>query len=87
MAISLTKGQRIEIGLNQVHVGLGWNPNQTGTGVDFDLDSSVFMLDTSGKIPNDEFFVFYNNQYHLTKLSLTQAMTELVVVVQIVMMR
>jgi tellurium resistance protein TerD len=61
MAISLTKGQRIEIGLNQVHVGLGWNPNQTGTGVDFDLDSSVFMLDTSGKIPNDEFFVFYNN--------------------------
>ena len=31
MAINLTKGQRIEIGLSKVGVGLGWDPNE-GTG-------------------------------------------------------
>jgi tellurium resistance protein TerD len=61
MAINLTKGQRIEIGLSKVGVGLGWDPNE-GTGFDFDLDASAFMLGTNKKIPKDEFFVFYNNQ-------------------------
>lgn len=61
MAINLTKGQRIEIGLSKVGVGLGWDPNE-GTGFDFDLDASAFMLGASKKIPKDEFFVFYNNQ-------------------------
>lgn len=60
MAINLTKGQRIEIGLSKVGVGLGWDPNE-GTGFDFDLDASAFMLGTNKKIPQDEFFVFYNN--------------------------
>lgn len=60
MAINLTKGQRIEIGLSKVGVGLGWDPNQ-GTGFDFDLDASAFMLGENKKIPKDEFFVFYNN--------------------------
>ena len=35
MAISLEKGQRIEIGLSKVSVGLGWDPNE-GSGFDFD---------------------------------------------------
>ena len=61
MAINLTKGQRIEIGLSKVGVGLGWDPNE-GTGFDFDLDASAFMLGVNKKIPKDEFFVFYNNQ-------------------------
>ena len=61
MAISLEKGQRIEIGLSKVSVGLGWDPNQ-GTGYDFDLDASAFMLGENKKLPKDEFFVFYNNQ-------------------------
>ena len=61
MAINLTKGQRIEIGLNKVGIGLGWDPN-AGTGFDFDLDASAFMLGSNKKIPQDEFFVFYNNQ-------------------------
>ena len=43
MAINLAKGQRIEIGLSKVGVGLGWDPNE-GTGFDFDLDASAFML-------------------------------------------
>ncbi len=61
MAINLSKGQRIEIGLSKVGIGLGWDPNQ-GTGFDFDLDASAFMLGENKKIPKDEFFVFYNNQ-------------------------
>ena len=59
--INLEKGQRIEIALAKVGVGLGWDPN-TGTGYDFDLDASAFMLGSNKKLPQDEFFVFYNNQ-------------------------
>ncbi len=59
--INLQKGQRIDIGLQKVGVGLGWDPNQ-GTGFDFDLDASAFMLADNKKLPADEFFVFYNNQ-------------------------
>ena len=61
MAISLEKGQRIGIGLSKVSVGLGWDPNE-GSGFDFDLDASAFMLGENRKLPKDEFFVFYNNQ-------------------------
>ena len=61
MAINLQKGQRIEIGLSKVGIGLGWDPNE-GTGSAFDLDASAFMLGMNKKIPQDEFFVFYNNQ-------------------------
>lgn len=61
--INLEKGQRISMdkGLTLVGVGLGWDPN-TGTGYDFDLDASAFMVGSNGKIPSDEYFVFYNNQ-------------------------
>jgi len=59
--INLQKGQRIEIGLSRVGVGLGWDPNES-TGYDFDLDASAFMLNSNKKLPQDEFFVFYNNQ-------------------------
>lgn len=60
--INLEKGQRISMdkGLTLVGVGLGWDPNE-GTGCDFDLDASAFMLGESGRIPTDEYFVFYNN--------------------------
>lgn len=60
--INLEKGQRISMdkGLTLVGVGLGWDPNE-GTGYDFDLDASAFMLGESGRIPTNEYFVFYNN--------------------------
>jgi tellurium resistance protein TerD len=61
MAINLQKGQRVEIGLSKAGIGLGWDPNQ-GTGAAYDLDASVFMLGANGKIPDDKFFVYYNNQ-------------------------
>jgi tellurium resistance protein TerD len=60
MAINLQKGQKIDIGLTKISVGLGWNPNQ-GTGFDFDLDASAFLLDSTKKIPLEGFFVFYGN--------------------------
>ena len=60
--INLEKGQRISMdkGLTLVGVGLGWDPNE-GSGYDFVLDASAFMLGESGRIPTDEYFVFYNN--------------------------
>ncbi len=59
--INLVKGQRIEIGLTHVNVGLGWKPSPQG-GVAFDLDASAFLLNAKGRTPKDEFFVFYGNQ-------------------------
>jgi tellurium resistance protein TerD len=60
MAINLQKGQRISIGLSNVAVGLGWQPAVFG-GPEPDLDASAFMVGINGKLPKDEFFVFYNN--------------------------
>ena len=60
MAINLQKGQKIDIGLSKMTVGLGWNPNE-GTGYEFDLDVSAIMIDANRFVPQDEFFVFYNN--------------------------
>ncbi len=66
MAISLVKGQKVQIqaqnpGLQQIGVGLGWDLKRHDTGADFDLDASVFMLGANGKIPSDGYFVFFNN--------------------------
>ena len=60
MPINLQKGQKIDIGLTKMSVGLGWNPNE-GTGYDFDLDASAFMIDANRLIPVEEYFVFYGN--------------------------
>jgi tellurium resistance protein TerD len=60
MAISLVKGQKIDIGLSKISVGLGWNPNE-GTGSDFDLDASAFMINDARLIPSENYFVFYGN--------------------------
>lgn len=61
MPINLQKGQRVELGLTKAGIGLGWDPNQ-GSGEAYDLDASVFMVGTGGKIPDEQFFVYYNNQ-------------------------
>lgn len=60
MAINLQKGQKIDIGLNKLTIGLGWDPNE-GTGFEFDLDASAFMIDEQRQIPSEPFFVFYGN--------------------------
>ncbi len=66
MGISLQKGQRVSLekvspGLEAVFVGLGWDVNQTDSGSDFDLDTSVFLLGSDEKLISDNHLVFYNN--------------------------
>lgn len=66
MAISLSKGQRVSLdkvapGLTAAFIGLGWDVNPTDTGVNFDLDTSVFLLNNQEKLISDEHFIFYNN--------------------------
>ena len=58
--INLKKGQRIDVGLSKISVGLGWDPNE-GTGFDFDLDASAFMLNSNKVLPSEQYFIFYNN--------------------------
>jgi tellurium resistance protein TerD len=61
MAINLTKGQRVDIGLRELGIGLGWDPNPNASSDDFDLDASAFMLGANGQIPEEGFFVFYRS--------------------------
>ncbi|MGG3891016.1 TerD family protein [Metabacillus fastidiosus] len=66
MAISLSKGQRIDLtktnpGLTEVIIGLGWDTNKYSGGHDFDLDASAFLADANGKVQHDTDFIFYNN--------------------------
>jgi tellurium resistance protein TerD len=60
MAINLKKGQKIDIGLSKITVGLGWDPNE-GTGHDFDLDASAIMINDKRKLLSESHFIFYNN--------------------------
>lgn len=65
MAISLTKGGNVNLskeapGLTNMTIGLGWDPRATD-GQDFDLDAIAFLLDDSGKVRNDQDFIFFNN--------------------------
>lgn len=64
MEIELTKGGRFNLSqeapnLKKVAIGLGWQVNQAGQA--YDIDASVFMLGADGKIPDEKYFVFYNN--------------------------
>jgi len=61
MAINLKKGQREALSTGNFTVGLGWDNNETSTGVDFDLDASVFILGENKKLVSDSHFIFYNN--------------------------
>lgn len=61
MAINLTKGQRVDVGLQKVAIGLGWNPDAQASGEGFDLDASAFMLGENGKLLAEDFFVYYHN--------------------------
>lgn len=66
MAVNLSKGQRISLekvapGISEAFVGLGWDTNITDTGQDFDIDASVFLLDSNEKLISDDHFIFYNN--------------------------
>lgn len=62
-SFNLTKGSKFNlsksIGFSKVRIGLGWDPNETPNGPAFDLDVSAFGIDSSYKIINDTYFIFY----------------------------
>lgn len=64
MAISLNKGGNLSLSktdptLNKLVIGLGWDERAT-SGVEFDLDASVFLTNSTGKVRGDHDFIFYN---------------------------
>lgn len=63
MAVNLSKGQRVNLGksMKMALIGLGWDTNRYAGGADFDLDASIFMLGSDGKVRSDDDFIFYGN--------------------------
>jgi tellurium resistance protein TerD len=72
MPLNLNKGSRFNLAkeapkLKVAGIGLGWNPNEEPDGPDFDLDVSAFLLADNGKIPADEYAVFYGSDLKLDR--------------------
>ncbi len=64
MSIELTKGERFNLSekvpnFNKLAIALGWQVSQTAQNCD--IDASIFMLGADGRIPDEKYFVFYNN--------------------------
>ena len=64
MALSLNKGGNLSLtktdpNLTKLLIGLGWDERAT-SGAEFDLDASIFLLSTAGKVRGDHDFIFYN---------------------------
>ncbi|MEG4350561.1 TerD family protein [Microcoleus sp. LAD1_D3] len=64
MSIELTKGERFNLSketpdFSKIAIALGWQVSQTAQNCD--IDASVFMLAADGRIPDENYFVFYNN--------------------------
>lgn len=55
----IQKGQKVNIGaaghLKAVRIAMGWNTTDPRC----DIDLSAFLLNASGKVPGDDWFVFY----------------------------
>lgn len=65
--LTLEKGNKVNLekedgtSLSKVLIGLGWDPNKYDGSEDFDLDASVFMLKSDGKVRSDNDLIYYNN--------------------------
>jgi len=62
--MQLSKGERFNISqaapdLKKMAIALGWQVTEAGQS--YEIDVSAFMLGFDGKIPNDKYFIFYNN--------------------------
>ncbi|MEG4851538.1 TerD family protein [Microcoleus sp. B5-D4] len=62
--MQLSKGERFNIskeapGLKKMAIALGWQVTEAGQS--YEIDVSAFMLGADGKLPNDKYFIFYNN--------------------------
>lgn len=64
----IQKGQKVRIGtvgqLPKVRVALGWNVSNPQC----DIDLSAYLLDASGKVPGDDWFVFYGQTLSPTEV-------------------
>lgn len=73
MAIRLEKGENHKLDLNVFHVGLGWDVREDSTSnEDFDLDVSAFMVGSDGKLPTDDYLVFYNSEKRVRPSNLSK---------------
>ena len=66
MAISLTKGQKVNLtkeapSLTKIIIGLGWDTNKYDGSYDFDLDASAFVCGANGRCRTEKDIIFYNN--------------------------
>jgi tellurium resistance protein TerD len=64
MSVSLKKGGNVSLTgsdptLKIVKIGLGWEGRETD-GAAFDLDASLFMVGSNGKVRGDHDFIFYS---------------------------
>ncbi|MEG4800849.1 TerD family protein [Microcoleus sp. ARI1-A2] len=64
MAMQLSKGQSFNISqeapvIKKMAIALGWQVTEAGQS--YEIDVSAFMLGADGKVPNDKYFIFYNN--------------------------
>ena len=53
--MNILKGQKINIPVNKIKVGVGWNIQDSRC----QLDSSAFMLGANNKVPSEDWFIFY----------------------------
>lgn len=73
MAIRLEKGENHKLDLNVFHVGLGWDVREDSTSnEDFDLDVSAFMVGSDGKLPTDDYLVYYNSEKRVRPSNLSK---------------
>ncbi|MEG5125259.1 TerD family protein [Microcoleus sp. ARI1-B5] len=62
--MQLSKGQSFNISqeapvIKKMAIALGWQVTEAGQS--YEIDVSAFMLGADGKVPNDKYFIFYNN--------------------------
>jgi tellurium resistance protein TerD len=65
MSVNLSRGENVSLTkeeptLTKLRVGLGWRVRDSGSDT-YDLDCCVFLLNSEGRVPSDQDFVFYNN--------------------------
>ncbi len=68
--ISLGKDAGLDIqkddGLSKLSVILGWDTESYEGDFDFDLDAEAFLLNSQGRVRNNQDFVFYKNLQHVS---------------------
>ncbi len=68
MSVTLTKGEKVNLtkeaggSLTTFLIGLGWDAKDPNVaGAEFDLDASMFAINSAGKVVSNRHFVFWGN--------------------------